>query len=272
MELNMEQHHKSLKQPQPDAKLWRYLDFTKMVAMLESKALYFCSLANLDDPFEGSFPQHYWDDFVKHRAASAWPEFSPDRVSAELKTDDVQAELRKQIDFEKYWGKVTRELCFVNCWHVNEDESAAMWKLYLQSNEGIAIRSTFARLRESLEAAQQHIYFGVVQYLDYNTATLPLRDYFAPAFAKRRSYAHEAELRAMYFDVSQLEAANSAEPLKTAVHGYEIPVDVHGLIEKIHVAPTAPRWVENTIKALLAKYGFDASLVVKSDLASSPVW
>ena len=40
--------------PSDDAILWRYLDFTKFAALLNSKALYFCRLDCLGDPFEGA--------------------------------------------------------------------------------------------------------------------------------------------------------------------------------------------------------------------------
>ncbi len=41
--------------PDPDAKLWRYMDFTKFVATLSNKALYFCRLDHLGDPSNESF-------------------------------------------------------------------------------------------------------------------------------------------------------------------------------------------------------------------------
>lgn len=39
---------------------------------------------------------------------------------------------------------------FVNCWHLNEYESAAMWDLYLKNEEGVAIQTTFNRIKKSL--------------------------------------------------------------------------------------------------------------------------
>ena len=38
-----------------NAKIWRYLDFTKFVSMLEKKALFFVRADKLGDQFEGSF-------------------------------------------------------------------------------------------------------------------------------------------------------------------------------------------------------------------------
>ena len=46
--------------------------------------------------------------------------------------------------------KKNREEFAINCWHLNDHESAAMWKLYLKSNEGIVIQSTFTNLNTVL--------------------------------------------------------------------------------------------------------------------------
>jgi len=37
-----------------DVKIWRYMDFTKFVSMLEEAGLFFARLDRLGDPFEGS--------------------------------------------------------------------------------------------------------------------------------------------------------------------------------------------------------------------------
>ncbi len=41
--------------------------------------------------------------------------------------------------------KKIREIHFVSCWHENETESEAMWKLYLKSGDGVAIQTTVVR-------------------------------------------------------------------------------------------------------------------------------
>ena len=38
-----------------NTKIWRYLDFTKFVSLLQRKALFFCRSDRLGDSFEGSF-------------------------------------------------------------------------------------------------------------------------------------------------------------------------------------------------------------------------
>lgn len=39
---------------------------------------------------------------------------------------------------------------YISCWHMNEYESAAMWKLYAKSSDAIAIQTTFQKLCESI--------------------------------------------------------------------------------------------------------------------------
>jgi len=38
----------------PSARIWRYMDFTKYVSLLDTGSLYFARSDKLEDPFEGS--------------------------------------------------------------------------------------------------------------------------------------------------------------------------------------------------------------------------
>ena len=40
-----------------DAILWKYLDFTKFVSLLDKSALHFARTDKLSDPYEGFFPR-----------------------------------------------------------------------------------------------------------------------------------------------------------------------------------------------------------------------
>jgi hypothetical protein len=62
---------------------------------------------------------------------------------------------------------------FISCWHMSEHESEAMWKLYLRGFEGVAVRSTYARLSSSLAESKPLMYIGVVDYVDYDRFVIP---------------------------------------------------------------------------------------------------
>ena len=57
--------------PPSDAILWRYMDFTKFVALLEMRALFFARSDKLNDPFEGSLPKRN----IEARYTNLHPEF-----------------------------------------------------------------------------------------------------------------------------------------------------------------------------------------------------
>lgn len=39
-----------------DIPIWRYMDLSKFIALIQSQSLYFPIITNLGDPFEGSVP------------------------------------------------------------------------------------------------------------------------------------------------------------------------------------------------------------------------
>ena len=52
----MHKEHEYLDIPPDDVVLWRYMDFTKFVSLLEKSALFFPRADKLGDPFEGYWP------------------------------------------------------------------------------------------------------------------------------------------------------------------------------------------------------------------------
>ena len=40
-----------------DTKIWRYMDFTKFVSLLETRSLFFVRADSFTDPFEGTWPR-----------------------------------------------------------------------------------------------------------------------------------------------------------------------------------------------------------------------
>lgn len=107
-----------------DSIIWRYIDFSKYVDLLDSKCLFFPRLSVLQrhDPYEGSYI----------------PLFCRQNMSQSMKKS-----LKKS-------DKMLPSSTFVSCWYLNDSESAALWKLFPKSDEGIAIKSTVGKLTASL--------------------------------------------------------------------------------------------------------------------------
>src|ERR1700683_846222 len=105
----------------------------------------------------------------------------------------VNAALRPQLYGEHYTtinpqigrlAKSMRRFTYLNCWHISQHESAAMWGLYQRDGRGIAVRSTFERLTKSIQG-DQSVYVGMVHYVDYGHQFIPEGNSLAPYVYKR---------------------------------------------------------------------------------------
>lgn len=223
------------------ARVWRYLDFPKFVSMLEERALFFCRLSALGDPFEGLYAQAN----LTHRKGSALvaPGLAPERF---LK-DSFLRHLDRTV--------------VVNCWHLAERESAAMWRIYGGSQPAVCVQSTYGRLRECLPDVD----ICRVRYIDYRVRPVPESHLILPLLHKRHSFEHERELRAFMLLSGRLYLGT-----REAEGGYWRIVDLELLMQRIYVAPQAPRWFSELVVKVLARYGF-AVPVLHSALDDAPL-
>lgn len=232
----------------PNATIWRYLDFTKFVDLLDTSSLFFTRADRFHDRFEGSYPQFNMN--IRPQVYGDIPE-SALQMAAET-------------------SRLCRRWMAINCWHLNPHESAAMWRLYIKSNEGIAIRSTYANLASSLLPCDDTIYSGVVKYIDYQTEWMPEGNMFYPFLHKRRSFAHENELRCIicrYPKSGGEEAKNEV----TISDGIRVQVNLARLISGIFVAPESQPWMTRLIESLARKYSINVT-ISRSGLDGDPVY
>jgi hypothetical protein len=229
--------------------IWRYLDFTKFVDLLDTRGLFFTRADRFEDRFEGSSPPFN----VAERA----------RLYREI----PEEALRRRTSFSKQF----RTCVAINCWHANPHESAAMWRLYLKSDEGIAIQSTYSQLIASVSESKEDVYCGLVNYIDYDSEWMPEDNLFYPFLHKRKSFAHENELRAIIsrFPSAGSDLSDSFE--ETISDGIIVPVDLGRLITRVFVAPDSPLWLTRLVGAVARQYGITAP-VVTSSLAKEPVY
>ncbi|MCE5254500.1 MAG: DUF2971 domain-containing protein [Actinomycetia bacterium] len=249
----MYEEHPFFKLPAEPTPLWRYLDFVKLVALLDSRALHFCRSDYLGDPFEGSLSEAS----VAYRAV---------RIGRLSYTDEEKTELAEKTSRE---FRKTRYVTYINCWHIDEEESMAMWHLYAPGN-GVAIKSTCDRLTKSFPPSDPtKVNIGMVRYEHQKAVAFgALR--FLPYLVKRRSFAYERELRAVTTETSQLDKDESE--LDTCMPpGKNVPVDLTALIESIHVSPEAATWFLDLVKSVVHKFGCSAP-VTQSRLAGDPLY
>ena len=274
----MDEKFEVFKKPTLETKIWRYMDFTKFVSLLSKSALYFTRMDLLDDAFEGSLPKDFRSQssvktksFLKKIYPEDYDEHFKKLRNAEKTIDHLSSKLHK----------ATRKLVFINSWHMNEDESAAMWRLYLKSTEGVAFQSTFQRIRDSF-IQKGDVSFGMIKYVDnynkedakdFSDINFYLRSF--PYMFKRKCFEYEKELRAIILAAPVTEQAKeqffSKFGIKGMPEGLLKEVDLHILIEKIYVSPTAGSWFEELVRSVVEKYGFNIG-VTQSSLADKPTF
>jgi hypothetical protein len=216
----------------PETIVWKYLDLSKFLDLLLSKKLFMSRSDKFEDQYEGTFSEPTFEEIRK------------------LSIDNP--------DFLNYY-KTHREKVAISSWHINEYESFAMWQIFTQNSEGLAIQSTIGRLQKALQP-EEHFqqYIGEVNYIDYKKEYIPFDDLFFPFLYKRKSFQYEREVR-IISDVTQ-------NNLKLN-DGLKINVDVDLLIEKIYIHPKSENWYKNLVIQLVKKLGFDIT-IEKSDLES----
>ena len=252
----MYQERPGFELPPDDATLWRYMDFTKFVSLLDRQALFFSRAIDLGDPFEGSLPKRNLEQIDEHVS-------NLDNIPADQK--GLVLDLVKAT-YQEIGGR----FILVNCWHENRSESDFMWKLYAQKKSGIAVMTSFGSLKRSF-TCDAPVHIGRVQYMDYNRDFIPPDDsppgnFFPidsrlPFLHKRESFEPEREVRAI--------VPSGANPLAENAPGAYYEVDPSILIEKVFVAPYAEDWLMELVQSVVKRHGLNAS-VCRSALAAKP--
>ncbi|MBB2494133.1 DUF2971 domain-containing protein [Aquipseudomonas ullengensis] len=215
--------HPSFPQPERDVKVWRYMSLAKLISLLETKSLYLTRVDKFSDPYEGT---------LTARTAAG--------IEAHLK------QLGSSNGFEELREifKKSRMETFASCWHANDHESEAMWRLYCGSASGVAVQTTYSKLVNSIEH-QYDVHIGLVRYIDYTEGMFPDANTFSPCMHKRASFSHEHEVRLVHFSMSPPEPEVSPESSK-------IPWDLQVYADRIYVDPYAPTYYFEAVKAVLA--------------------
>lgn len=293
--------------PSEDAKLWRYMSLPKFLSLLQTKSLFLCNLEVMarSDPFEGALPSSRF----KHRnweTIADLPDSVRGRLPGFLRKDESDLEIGFQRLKDLAESRIRqayayRRSYFINCWHLNEHESSAMWDVYSRRNEGIAIVSTESNFMAAFENIDHDVMGGIVSYGNYDDKDFEIDESngLTPIVHKRNSFSYEREYRLAYWDTSvthkQLHAENGffiwgdkiipdiagsgvitvgrsageiekIEP-KPGVH---LQCRLDKLVDEIYVSPLAEDWFYEIIKDIVGKYELDVP-IIRSSIASEPL-
>jgi len=224
-----------IEHPDINQTIWRYMDFSKYVDLLTTSELHFARADRLEDPYDCSPMQFYGEP----------------QKQLSLEYPQIKEGTNQHNTFERLF-------VYLNCWYMNDIESAALWRLYSENKyETIAIQSTFEKLDSEIKLKwpRDGIFISKVKYEPEN-AGKPLDEipggklYTAMGWEniiyKRPSFAHEEELRAFIYQrvdkLKEVQLRNDAhlEKLKKERPEYiRIKITPSDLIKKVYVSPHA---------------------------------
>jgi hypothetical protein len=270
----MHEYHSSFLEPvDKNVKIWRYMDFQKLMSIIDRKSLFFVKASKLFDPFEGSLPK--FNRQIENREAVY------SRTRGNFASEE---QYRFFVNSYANMGGYERRkpITLINSWHISEYESAAMWDLYSHRNAGAAIQSTFKRLSDCLkDNTSDTVWIGKVNYMDFEKEWLNEGNLYDAFMAKRKPFEHERELRAITsLPLKSLikskadrirEKTNPTpkriiDPNQVTDSGKFVPVNLDILIERIYISPLAAPWFGDLVRSLLGKFSIDPNKIIKSDL------
>jgi len=221
--------------PDNNQKIWRYMDFSKYVDLLTTNELHFTRADKLEDPYDCS-PMQFFGEPQKQLS---------------LKYPQIKEGTHQHNTFNRLF-------VYLNCWHMSDVESAALWRLYSENKyETIAIQTTFEKFESGIKNKwpRDGIFITKVKY-DTENAGKPIDEIpggklftalgWENIIYKRPSFAHEKELRAfIYQRVDKLKEgplrneAHLEKLMKERAPYIRIKITPSDLIEKVYVSPLA---------------------------------
>jgi hypothetical protein len=251
----------------PETPVWRYMDYDRVVEMIEGEEIHFHRSDSFSDPLEGSVPRAVRD--------------MSDKTYDEVAEDNDNAKETLRSAFERI-----RKVTFLNCWHLNTGESMAMWRLYGKSNKTVAIKSTVGRLSRAIEEPSGGVtVIAPVFYADYDSSYEDLdrasRKAVDIVFSadraptmhdlyqmKESSFRHESEVRIIYQGMEAITEPTDDEddnagwrgdlPFETKEEtdepvdeGFNQSVDADELIELIRMSPDSSSQAQRDLGRVL---------------------
>ena len=244
-----------------DVQVWRYMSVERFESLLE-EGVFFPRAHLFEDQREGSSTH-----------AQAWSHRL--RIQVRSARTGVRSTLGEAVAAGNRWN---RQWVCVSCWHMNDTESDAMWKLYGEVGKNVCVQSTFRRLDESLQQAglaNGWPIIGVVRYINHATDVIPSPALLAPYFYKSLEYAHEREVRALLWEVPVVKDRVPRQIDHDAVpenKGWPVPIwDLNKLIERVYVAPGSSPELEARVRSAMQAEKVTAPLL-RSSLETPPVY
>ncbi|MCY9850256.1 DUF2971 domain-containing protein [Pectobacterium jejuense] len=258
-------------------KLQRYMNFAKFIALLDKQELFLCKTSLFEDKLEGGFTAideilsdgfaSTLDIIVNHTIPTA------ERQSPEEREEKhrISSGMLKRIEDEPYhtvFGDIPKEnfshqelyekqkdFVDVCCWHSNERESMAMWKIYGEDDCAVCVITDVDHIKKNIAEKQGYkILIAKIEYLMYEDEHFKHKHMLAQYMHKTDFYSYEREVRIIGYNPSS-DINEERKDLGTFIN-----VNVKDLIKEIRISPTAPDWFCELVRSMCNKFSLNVSV------------
>lgn len=215
--------------------IWRYFPFERFVGILKTNSLWFSRPFAFEDLWEGLFPPSYLRRTRQYAESNG------------ITLEEFDREFQQRLARHKYAH-------FVNCWHMSDHESDAMWKLYALTPNGVALQSTVGDFNECL---RPHHSGQVIYYDPSHDVCSPM--IFGPhdILFKRSAFSWELEYRFWFDDDELLQKIEVGEEVReddlSRGRASEI-TDMQRLVKRIVIAPGASNKFIEQVRGTCAEH------------------
>ncbi|HEY8889008.1 MAG TPA: hypothetical protein VIM70_01950 [Clostridium sp.] len=239
--------------------IWRYMNLESFINLISYKTLSFYRYDKLKslDPYEGANSKFELEqrDFAE-------------AINDEIAEKSGDSSL-KSTQFSRYSHnkmlEIRKKQYFINCWHINDCESVAMWDSFTNSKTGIAIKTTVGKLKRTINNrptnSNYDFKYGKVNYVELNSYKGDIN----PLLRKTKYFIHEQELRVYFKYIKEwVQETNKIiidenivpDTIMNINNPDRINVDVtiSELVDELIISPKSEEWLIDLITKLLEDY------------------
>lgn len=246
----MYKSHPKLSTPSDNTQIWRYMTLDKFLYLLFESKLYFNRSDCFHDQWEGVWPEAMVKTFKTREFDDLFEPGFGEKIL------EISEGVKKNI--------------FVNCWHINKHESAAMWDIYGGNEASIAVKSTVKRLKQGIKT-DSDFWIGRVKYMDYQKDIINMTD-FDPMelfFIKRKSFKHDQELRIVKKNVPKENGKVEWDQANTSI---QTEIDLNTIIQEVYISPSAPERIYTIVYKLMKMFGCSSIKIIQSNLNQPAIY
>lgn len=229
--------------------IWRYMDLGKFISIVQANQLWFSHRSAFDDPYEGRYSKAVAEEMQRER----WNIEEPRDEATEYLIDDGADD-------------------YVSCWNMKESQSAALWEVYTEGDNGVAIKSTVGALKEAIDWFPESKFKRQVEYgtVNYHITGDEPTGHYAPIFTKRDIFDFEQEYRVVLTSFESLDDVEiDGVKIRPGV-GIGIEIDPSILLDEVYISPSASGYFRDVVEGLRSDYGPDYS-IEKSTVYDHPL-